>query len=372
MSRKKLSSNPNTIKGRLVERIAVWLHKEPGLIVRRNVELPSIGGNRGTREIDVLISGHVAGYPLDLAIECKNEAKPIGVEKIDAFVGKLQDVGISPRSGIYISASGYTSGATGRAIDAGIRPLLLTGLTSDRLSAAVRQALQSVVHLLLDVKEVSITSNVDVIQSDALGLLWFRNDEGNVCGCVMDIIWQRWQSNDPPSALGLYKLNLKVPSGWRCIIGVEEVVVSITATVRVIALVIMLPGYAEDFILSHAASGIVERIGVRSSFDLGSGSYPVTAVDSEAALDHLLGQGPDVQVTVGRVRLPRIRRGPSYWPPSERVAHRLFEHWRATVEDGLSSSPPSFEDLEGLDMSTVWEPIWSEHPAAKDTTSPID
>ncbi len=81
------------------------MHDHPGVTVERNRRLPPASGLGGKREIDVLITAIVAGYPVQMAVECKNEA--------DAFIGKLQHVGIPPQQGIYISANGYTTGAIG-------------------------------------------------------------------------------------------------------------------------------------------------------------------------------------------------------------------------------------------------------------------
>ncbi len=89
------------------------MHDHPGVTVERNRRLPPASGLGGKREIDVLITAIVAGYPVQMAVECKNEAEAIGSPKIDAFIGKLQHVGIPPQQGIYISANGYTTGAIG-------------------------------------------------------------------------------------------------------------------------------------------------------------------------------------------------------------------------------------------------------------------
>src|SRR6266536_5008487 len=97
----KRSSNKNTngttstvSKGKIVERIAALMHDQPGVTVERNRRLPPVGGKGVKREIDVLLTATVAGYQIQMAIECKNEAAVIGFPKIDAFVGKLQYVGI--------------------------------------------------------------------------------------------------------------------------------------------------------------------------------------------------------------------------------------------------------------------------------------
>src|SRR5947207_839657 len=71
-------------KGRLVEDITAMLHAAPGLRVERRVKVPVPGDRRAVAEIDVLLTGAIAGYTVRIAIECKNEAKPIGVEYINA------------------------------------------------------------------------------------------------------------------------------------------------------------------------------------------------------------------------------------------------------------------------------------------------
>ena len=95
-------------KGRLVEQIVASMHEFSGVKVQQNVFMPTLGNARRKREIDVLLTSNVAGYLVQIAIECKNEKGVIGSPKIDAFVGKLSDIGIPTRHGIYVSASGYT------------------------------------------------------------------------------------------------------------------------------------------------------------------------------------------------------------------------------------------------------------------------
>lgn len=153
-------------KGNLVEQIAAKMHDGDDVVVKTQVRLPPALTPAGAkvseyrkREIDVLITASVAGYPVQFAIECKNERKPIGVEYIDAFVGKLQYVGIPVQNGIFIATSPFTQWAIERAQSAGIKLRNLEGLTSDQLNSMVFGAVQSVVHLLLEVKEMNQTSS---------------------------------------------------------------------------------------------------------------------------------------------------------------------------------------------------------------------
>ena len=59
------------------------------------------------------------------------------------------------------------------------------------------------------------------------------------------------------------------------------------------------------------------------------------------------------------MRLPRIRLGPMYWPPSERSLKAL---WQLTEDFRAGKAhdprPIDIRTVEGTDMSAIWEPIW--------------
>lgn len=58
-------------KGRLVEEIVEKMHADSNVKVERRAFLDPVGGSR-KREIDVVLTSNVGGYPVRLAIECKN------------------------------------------------------------------------------------------------------------------------------------------------------------------------------------------------------------------------------------------------------------------------------------------------------------
>lgn len=84
------------------------MYNSPLRTVERNAELPPLNRDgKLTRDIDVLLSSRIVSRPSDrTAIECKNLGEKVDVEKIDAFVGKLLDVGIKHDHGIYVSTGG--------------------------------------------------------------------------------------------------------------------------------------------------------------------------------------------------------------------------------------------------------------------------
>src|SRR6266567_1692559 len=131
----KLSSNE---KGKIVEHIVALMHKYPDTSVKveQNVRLPTVLNKIGRkREIDVLLTRDIAGHSVQIAIECKNEQRPIDTPAIDAFAKKLQRVGV--RYGIYVSASGYTKDAIENAAADGIKTFTLKDLTKEVLHASI-------------------------------------------------------------------------------------------------------------------------------------------------------------------------------------------------------------------------------------------
>lgn len=115
-------------KGRLLEQIVAMLHKTEGVKVETNVFLqPKSGDPSREREIDVLLTGQVAGYPVRIAIQCKNYGTPITIGQIGEFRDLLEDVGI-PQCGIIVSVHGYQAGGIKRAKELGMKALVLEGL----------------------------------------------------------------------------------------------------------------------------------------------------------------------------------------------------------------------------------------------------
>ncbi len=364
-SRKKKKS-PKTItsikKGKLVEQITAGLHDWPNVKVQQNIFLPVVGQSSRKSEIDVLLTTSLAGYPIRIAIECKNERMPIGSPKINAFIGKLMDVGIPLQHGIYVSASGYTSGAIERAKEAGIRPLILNGLTKEGLSNSIAEAFQSVVYLLATVDSIHITNNVPNPEPHEIEI--FYNDEGKVCGSISDLIWQNWLNGKPPSSIGEHVLEITVSSEWHQIInGKVEPVHSIKAVIRIIGLVLTLTGQVRKYILLNASDMKIERSQVNVLFDMPKLKQPVTIIYAESQLKEFMDRQEAVQVTIGRIRLPRILNGPVYWPPSERAARKVIELMQAFEAGKIPDPRPfNFTEIEGTDIRTIWEPIWQEKP----------
>ena len=65
------------------------------------------------RHVQVMVYGAVANLPITVAVECRQQHRPVGISCIDYFVAKLEDVGAD--RGILYSCAGFTAPATRRA-----------------------------------------------------------------------------------------------------------------------------------------------------------------------------------------------------------------------------------------------------------------
>jgi hypothetical protein len=362
-SKKKTGGTASTVsKGKIVERIAALMHDQPGVTVERNRRLPPVSGKGIKREIDVLLTATVAGYVVQMAIECKNEVTAIGSPMIDAFVGKLQYVGIPPQQGIYVSASGYTTGAIERAKAAGVRTLTLRGLKDEDLLGSISDAFQSTIYLLLQVLNVTVTNTAPPSEAfDQIGSFGFYNEDGKLVALLPDFVWRAWQAGQLPNVLGEHEVDFPLPSNLHQQVNGRVIEsFALKARIRVIGLAVTLQGKAQNYALVNAADEAIERVLTDVSFGVPGPKLPVTAIASEEQLQAFLRRPGAVQV-ISRMGLPRIAYGSLYWPPSERVVNTLKERRQAVADGKLSEF--TWQDLEGTDLQTIWDPIAKEHPA---------
>ncbi|MDQ3703938.1 MAG: restriction endonuclease [Chloroflexota bacterium] len=377
MSRKSARKDNSTsdMKGRLVEELVATMHEYPGVTVQQRARLPGLHDVGTKREIDVLLTSTIAGYAVGVAVECKNERKPIGVQSIDAFIGKLQHVGIPVQHGVFVSASGYTKVAVERALACGLRLLTLTGLTSDRLTSAVLDAFGSVLYLLCDILEMEVIlhDGTSIVRTPAQGLFVFCDETRQVDGYLPDLVYEAWLNGDVPTDVGTHQLMLQAPENWQWLVNerasslepkVLKPVRQLRTTARIIGFMAMLKGTAVKHTLVNALTEEIEKQHVEPQFELPA-STPVTGFYSEKDLaDFFQERTEEVRQDLGRFRLPRIKYGGMYWPPSARVAAALDAHGRAAASgQPLEPDVPSALELEGSDLSVINEPLWAGHPA---------
>lgn len=360
------SGDSTRAKGDIVEQIVAAMHKTPGVTVETNVFLCSQDDDEDAREIDVLLSSEVAGYPVHVAIECKNEEKPTGVGEIDKFIGELKDVGIPTKLGIFVSASHYTKGAIRRAKKAGIRTLLLRDVTQE-LPNSAQEAFQSFLYLLLTITKIQVRNNIGG-QASSGEILFFRDKDGKVCGSVPDLVWLKWKEDKVPQELGHHELNIELPDDWiQVVSGQVAVVQQIIVDVQITGHMITFPGLITKHSLINVSNEEIEKWRVEASFGRPSGTYPITTFLTEKDLENALRKPSALRLTLGRFPLPRIRWMAMYWPPSESAMKKLIGLIKESLENGKMLNIASLEltDIEGTDMTKLWEPIIEDHPLIK-------
>lgn len=358
--RKKAGS---TIKGRLVELIVASLHEESGVTVERNVRLPSLLNSKRKREIDILLTGTFSGYPIRIAIECKNYESVIDAPKIDAFVGKLQQIGIPSQHGVFVSARGFTSGAIDRANEAGITPLILTGLTPDRLAAELFSAVQFIVYLLPEIIQIRVRSELKEVPN--ISFLWFLYDENKkLKGSIPDIVWKMWIEEKIEPTFGEVELDVPIPNNWQNLIDGElKPVLSASVKLKIRGLVGLIQGRATEHTLVNPTKNNVDKFRVNISFETNQTSIPLQHVFSEVELQSYLNlQLASVKVNLGRVMLPRIYFYYLYWPLSERAFMVFHDLATKSYSEHRALDPIEVKKIEGDDLRTIWEKPWEENP----------
>lgn len=365
-------------KARLVEEIAALLHEEEGVTVERNVRRPSLSDPTQIREIDVLVTGNVAGYPVRIPIECKNYSTRISAGQIGEFKDKLDDVGLPVRDSLYISVVGFTEDARRRAGDHGIKLFELKGLTADRLSSVVHQAFQSTVHLLLRVERVALRPERD--RNDVWPVAFLKDRQGNMRGGIWDIIWEKWRQGQIPVTWGEQELVVTPPEGWSWHIDDPDNPTVVTVTVKVIGLVLTATGEAHRHLLHDILEQKYDRTHIRTIFRDSPEAITLTVVETEEEFEAATRPGGIASIVFDSERTPRIHiLDKLYWPPTERAAAVVQEQidaFTATESpnwDALSDAVQelTFEELEGVDISAIWGKPWSGHPSSRGEDWPV-
>jgi len=322
-------------KGNVLEDLVALLHGTVSASVETRVKLPVLDDPDAVpREIDVLVSYDVAGYPDRIAFECKNEQERLGIEYVDAFVGKLEDIGIPASQGVLVSAVGFTKDAKRRAAKARIHMLCLEGLDKARLSTAINAALLQLVHFVLFIESMSM---FPYLPGDASGERWpeglaFNESE------IQNLLWRRWVTDKAPAVPGE---NIHIFLSGRGGAAVQ---------CRVVAYVGRVPGTASFLRLRNAASGTVEQSRFEAQFNMPNtvALEVFNSADRLAELEEALRR--EGHLLAQRIRVPRIVdvTGRMFWPPS-RDAVAKINALRA------SGQCPTFANVEGKDLSRAWE-----------------
>ena len=231
----------------------------------------------------------------------------------------------------------------------------------------VKEAIQSVIHLLLTITDIGIVN--DISATAPWGeVLFFRDDEGKLCGSLPDLVWDKWIQGDIGDSVGEREILFSLPTGWHQIIqGQEANIKSMKVNVRVNAIVLTLSGTLNQYQLINAKDGTIEKNQIKALFNPTSGKYPIHEFRTEQDLSSYLDKQQGIKLTLGRFRLPRIRWLSIYWPPSKKAMIALARIHKEKTEQGQSfdMSAIPLAEIEGDDLNAIWEPIVEDHPFLK-------
>jgi hypothetical protein len=365
MKGRRKGKESTTAKGRLFETVVAGMYDKHDVKVEQNVYLEarcrSSNKKRKKREIDILITGWIAGQQVRIAIECKNWEKKIGSPDIDGFIGKLSDVGIP--IGIYVSASGYTPDAIEYAKEKGIATLILKEATREAVADSIKNAAKSLIYLLLNVKSIEFVNEYDQQMNGYAFILYdFEHSKSTT---IPDIIWHEWLENRIPSELGNYHIEIKVPDNYKQFFDNRPIkLLSASAEVQVIGLVFTEYGSSKEYSLIDAVNDKLKKYKIDVIFNNSSNTFPAEIISTEDELIDISKRSNsiDINLTIGRFRLPKMVENCCYWPPSERVYKKITNLMQAYHLGKIPDPRPlSLTEIEGTCLNSMWEPVWEGH-----------
>ena len=323
------------------------LHKTPGLEVEQNYSYPVEEVEEGeaeTRDIDVLVSAKRAEVNIEFAIECKNLGSKVGVELIDAFVGKLDDIGMPASQGIFVAVNGYTRPALRRAAKAGIRPLLLRGLTEDRLESAYEKAFRYVIYLMPELGLIASFDNSTDSRSVVEMLSYGLGHQAGTRELIVNKVWEKWFNGDIPRAIGCHAFRLRMYAAEP---EVEGEVKDFFPQVNVLGVVVETRGKVSRHDLDDAPTGATVRSRVEMGF-ADNGRSNLRFFGTTKALEGFLDSRQASRITIGVIPMPRLQFQSFFWPISNKA-------WQRAMDLLGQGETLSFEKVEGLDLSASWD-----------------
>lgn len=341
-----MASN-SKVKGDIVEDVVARLHANSGFTVDKRVELPTIRDKTATREIDVLLSTEISGYPIQIAVECKNYKSPISVGKISEFLDKLKDVGLPSRPSVFVSTSGFQSGAKRRAAEEGVQLLDLFGLTDDRMKLQLLEAVVHNVYLIANIDEIKLTTT----GKDASPVV--SSEDGGFAGALQDFMWKEWLIDKSLHVLGKHVIEIKPAIDWKnwSLLGQSDIV-GVSFGITVSASILRQEGTFSFAQLNDTTTGDFKKANISATFEDLKGSYKLKTIRTEDELNGLLESEKMQLSVINRIIVPRILVGDLVWPPDSETLVAMSNDFNVHREEYMSGKrrfrPQSVSDLSDI------------------------
>lgn len=272
------------------------------------------------REIDVLITGELVGQKVHFAIECKDYKRKVDSHHIDAFIGKLQDVGLATQTSIFVTTRGYTTQAVERAHEVGMKTLVLKHNEEINIKTEVLNALQSHVFIFCAITEIEVKTD-EIFDMSSFEHFKFFDKKGTFVGLLPDFIWESWIRGTPSANLGKYSYRVNI-SDEICYLqdGKKNCINFIRVDYQVGALVFQFKGQAKRYHLYNAHEQKTELYKVKADFST-SKPTPFVFHDESTLLKFLNEQCAIAKIEFPRIKLPKIVMNQGLlWPIPIRVS----------------------------------------------------
>lgn len=289
-----------------------------------------------------MITTNVAGCAVRIAISCKNEKSKVRTKTVSDFADALGQVGIPTRQGIIVSVAGFTKDALDSAAARGIRCLVFTGLTDDRLNQEINDALQSTVYLF---QSHAVISLFDEDRCETMGgvgdishfeVIYDVDSPSPLpLPTVLNIIWDAWSKHRIPHAIGMHSVVIRQKA--------DEPRWVMFASTFVVGLVASTPGTYNQSILADAQTGAMEKLRVHADFDTSPKKQTLVRFETAEALQVFFGK--DKLTLAQTVSVPRIGSDFGFWPPSKKVADEIA----AKINNGEPVNPSDYASTNILD-----------------------
>lgn len=329
-------------KGHFLEDVVAQLHSLPGVVVRKNVGIRECCQSGALREFDVVVDVLNSNCESErFYIECKNYDAEIGIEHIDQFVGKLNAIGELPKNGVFVSAKGFKRSVAQRAKERGISVWEINGLNNDGFGKIAGKAYFNQLILLLVVESISS------FDFNAGNPLTIRDKDGNVVNNVPNVIYQNWCSGVVSREIG--SQTFKIEQDIEDTSGLpKDLLGTYIIEINVLGILLTQDGEYYQYDLVDSLTKDSTKTHFNAKFYRNE-KLKVNTFHHKADLHEFMKhQQGTFNINQSPIIAPRIQFINAYYPYSKKVTEKLIK----LQADG---ERPTFEKLEGYDLSTLWD-----------------
>lgn len=347
----------NNDKGRFLEDIVASFHNDENIKIEKRVWLKPLNDPNGeAREIDILLTVNIAGYiKTYIAIECKNYSTQIKPDQINSFKGKLDELNLPVQGAIFVSTIGYSKKAKYSAKKVGITLLTINGLSKDRMSKVMYDAIQSKVYILPVFKSYQTITSIKN-PSNNEHLLFFDKDK-NYKGTFLDLFYEKWINEKIPLTLGTHNFKIDIPEGWFNLYNGELLPYDsfpVNIEFNFIGYVISNKGIANHIEMLDGFTNEIKKEQIEFNFKNPNHSE-IHIFSEEDKLTNFLNS-INYKIEQNRIKLPKIRGIYLFYPISKKIKNeykKFFSNKNRTNEE-IEQFLEQIKEME-KDISSVWD-----------------